>query len=154
MFQVDKPFFTVPSGWIRRILQSSGEPVVALVNANTVYVLADGYALLICFPDDAGAIGLPFDRMQSASRTDEPRRAAVVEVAFHRDPRSRSEFLAFVDAEQVAASRSLAVHGDVGMKVVLAQAEVHAKITEGFCPFTALRHGSCGLPLGRGAHFN
>ena len=55
---------------IRRILQSSGEPVVALVNANTVYVLADGYALLICFPDDAGAIGLPFDRMQSASRAD------------------------------------------------------------------------------------
>ena len=139
---------------IRRILQSPGEPVVALVNANTVHVLADGYALLICFPDDAGAIGLPFDRMQSASRTDEPRRAAVVEVAFHRDPRSRSELLTFVDAEQVAASRSLAVHGDVGMKVVLAQAEPHAKITEGFCPFTALRHGSCGLPLGRGAHFN
>ena len=46
---------------IRRILQSSGEPVVALVNANTVHSLADGYALLICFPDDAGAIGLPFD---------------------------------------------------------------------------------------------
>ena len=45
------------------------------------------------------------------------------------------------------------MHGDVGMKVVLAQAEPHAKITEGFCPFTALRHGSCGLPLGRGAHF-
>ena len=84
---------------IRRILQSPGEPVVALVNANTVHVLADGYALLICFPDDAGAIGLPFDRMQSASRTDEPRRAAVVEVAFHRDPRSRSELLTFVDAE-------------------------------------------------------
>ena len=39
------------------------------------------------------------------------------------------------------------------MKVVLAQAEPHAKITEGFCPFTALRHGSCGLPLGRGPHF-
>ena len=138
---------------IRLILQSPGEPVVALVNANTVHSLADGYALLICFPDDAGAIGLPFDRMQSASRADEPRRAAVVEVAFHRDPRSRSKFLRFVDTEQVATSRSLAVLGDVGMKVVLAQAEVHAKITEGFCPFTALRHGSCGLPLGRGPHF-
>ena len=62
--------------------------------------------------------------------------------------------MTFVDAEQVAASRSLAVLGDVGMKVILVQAEPHAKITEGFCPFTAVRHGSCGLPLGRGAHFN
>ena len=77
---------------IRRILQSSGEPVVVLGNANTVHVLADGYALRICFPYDAGAIGLPFERMQSASRTDEPRGAAFVEVALHRDPRSRSEY--------------------------------------------------------------
>ena len=76
---------------IRRILQSSGEPVVVLGNANTVHVLADGYALRICFPYDAGAIGLPFERMQSAFRTDEPRGAAFVEVALHRDPTASSK---------------------------------------------------------------
>ena len=60
--------------------------------------------------------------------------------------------MTFVDAEQVAASRSLAVLGDVGMKVVLAQAEPHAKIAESLGSFSAFRHGPCGLPLSCGTH--
>ena len=41
---------------------------------------------------------------------------------------------------------------DIGMEVVFAQAKANAQISESLCPFLALRHDSCGLPLGGCAH--
>ena len=79
-------------------MQSSGQPVIVLVDAYAVGLATEDKALLLRLPHDSLSIRFPLKRMQASSRTDELWRAAFVEVALHRDPRSRSVLLTFVDA--------------------------------------------------------
>lgn len=137
---------------IRRILKSPGEPVVVLVDANAVRMAGKLEDRLFGFPDDSGFVGLAFNRMQTSLGADESRRAALVDVAFHRDPGPRSDFLTFVDAKKMTSPGGLSLLSDIGMEVVFAQAKANAQISESLCPFLALRHDSCGLPLGCCAH--
>ena len=53
----------------------------------------------------------------------------------------------------MSAPGRLAMHGDVGMEIVFAQAKAFAKIAEGFGSFLAFGHGSSVLPFRRLAHF-
>ena len=107
------PFLGFHMG-IFQILQSQSKlqdhPTYYANRLQAVTVTAD------CFPDDA-AIGL-LDRNASLRRERMNLRAAVVEVAFHRDPRSRS-MLFWHSLMPRCPRRGLAVLGDVGMKVVL-----------------------------------
>ena len=137
---------------IRRILKSPGEPVVVLVDADAVRMAGKLEDRLFGFPDDSGFVGLAFNRMQTSLGADESRRAALVDVAFHRDPGPRSDFLTFVDAKKMTSPGGLSMLSDIGMEVVFAQAKANAQISESLCPFLALRHDSCGLPLGCCAH--
>ena len=138
---------------IRRILKSPGKPVVVLVDAHAVRVAGKLEDRLFGLPADSGFVGLAFYRMQTSLGADESRRAALVEVTLHRDPGPRSEFLTFVDAKKMASPRCLSMLSNIGMKVEFAQTKTNAQISESLCPFLALRHASCGLPLGRRTHF-
>ena len=137
---------------IRRILKSPGEPVVVLVDADAVRMAGKLEDRLFGFPDDSGFVGLAFNRMQTSLGADESWRAVLVDVAFHRDPGPRSDFLTFVDAKKMTSPGGLSMLSDIGMEVVFAQAKANAQISESLCPFLALRHDSCGLPLGCCAH--
>ena len=138
---------------IRRILQSPGEPVVVLVDAHTVRVAGKLEDRLFGLPNNVLRVRPAFNRMQASLGADEPRRAALVDVAFHRDPSSSSNLLCDAGLDQMCASRRLSVQSYVGMDFIFAQAKTNARIAESLCPFLALWNGSCGFSLGRRTHF-